>query len=105
MEIMWPEPWAPIERPDKREALQAELHSELSASHPLFGLSVVALARRYDQDDVLFELSDGRVAEVHLTWSRKPERDPAWPRTTIFSSAAVWAERKARPLQEDAGPF
>lgn len=62
MEIKWPEPWVPIQRPEEREALQAELHSELSASHPLFRFSVVALARRYDQDDALFELSDGRVA-------------------------------------------
>ena len=105
MQIEWLEPWVPIQRPDEREALQAVLHSELSASHPLFGLSVVALARRYDQDDVLFELSDGRVAEVHLTWSHKPERDSAWPRTTIFSSAAVWAERTIRPLHKEAGPL
>jgi len=103
MEIKWLEPWAPIEHPEEREALQAELHSELGASHPLFRLSVVALARRCDQDDVLFELSDSRVAEVHLTWGCKPERDPQFPRTTIFSSATVWAEEKMRPLHEEAG--
>jgi hypothetical protein len=105
MEIKWLSPWTPIERPEERETSQAELDSELSASHPLFGLSVVALARRYDQDDVLFELSDSRVAEVHLTWSSKPERDPSWPRTIIFSSVAVWAEGKMRPLHEEAGPL
>jgi hypothetical protein len=105
MNIEWLEPWVPIERLAEREAIQTELHSELSASHPLFGLSVVALARRYDQDDVLFELADSRVAEVHLTWSRKPERDPRWPRTRIFASAAVWAAEKMRPLHEEAGPF
>ena len=70
MKIEWLEPWMPIERPEEREAMQKELHSELCASHPLFGLSVVALARRYDQDDVLFELADSRVAEVHLTPSQ-----------------------------------
>jgi hypothetical protein len=105
MKIEWLEPWMPIERSEEREAIQTELHSELSASHSLFGLSVVALARRCDQDDVLFELADGRVAEVHLTWSRKPERDPHWPRTTIFASATVWAEEQMRPLHEEAGPF
>jgi hypothetical protein len=67
MNIVWLEPWAPIEQPEAREAMQSKLHSELCAPHPLFGLSVVALARRHDQDDVLFELADGRVAEVHLT--------------------------------------
>ena len=81
---------------EEREAMQKELHSELCASHPLFGLSVVALARRYDQDDVLFELADSRVAEVHLTWSRKPEHDPRWPRTIIFASATIWAEEQMR---------
>jgi len=105
MKIEWLEPWMPIEQPEEREAMQTELHSELCASHPLFGLSVVALARRYDQDDVLFELADSRVAEVHLTWSRKPERDPRWPRTTIFASAAVWAKEQMRPLHEETGPF
>jgi hypothetical protein len=105
MKIDWLEPWMPIERPEEREAIQAELHSELGASHPLFGLSVVALARRYDQDDVLFELADSRVAEVHLTWSHTPERDQHWPRTAIFASAAVWMEERMRPLHEETGPF
>ena len=105
MKIEWLEPWMPIERPEEREAIQAEFHYELCESHPLFGLSVVALARRYDQDDVLFKLVDNRVAEVHLTWSRKPEPDPRWPRTTIFASVAVWAEEQKRTLHEETGPF
>jgi hypothetical protein len=105
MNIVWLDPWTPVDQPKAREAMQSELYSELSASHPLFGLSAVAVARRYDQDDVLFELADGRVAEVHLTWSRKPEPDPRWPRTTIFASAAVWAEERMRPLREETGPF
>jgi len=98
MNIEWLEPKA-------REAMQSELYSELSASHPLFGLSAVAIGRRYDQDDVLFELADGRVAEVHLTWSRKPEPDPRWPQTSIFASAAVWAEERMRPPAEEEGSF
>jgi hypothetical protein len=104
MDIMWLEPWAPIEQPEVRETMES-LHSELCASHPLFGLCVTAFARRRDQDDVLFALADGRVAEVHLTWSRKPERDPRWPRTTIFASACVWAEEQMRPLHEETGPL
>lgn len=104
MNIAWLEPWTPIEQPEAREAMQSELCSELCPSHPLFGLSVVALARRHDQDGVLFELADGRVAEVHLTWSRQPETDPRWPRTTIFASAAIWAEQRMKPLHEETGP-
>lgn len=105
MNILWLAPWMPIKRLEAREAMQSELHSELCASHPLFALSLVAIGRRYDQDDVLFELADGRVAEVHLTWSRGPERDPRWPRTAIFASVAVWVEERMRPLHEEEGPF
>jgi hypothetical protein len=101
MNIVWLEPWAPIEQPDRREAMQAELRVELCAPHALYGLSVVALARRDDQDDVLFELAEGRVAVLHLTWSRKPERDPRWPRTTMSLSLAGWAEDRMRPLHEE----
>jgi hypothetical protein len=61
MDIEWLEPWAPLEWPDEQEAMQAELHVELCPSHQLYGPSVVALARRHDQDDVLFELADSRV--------------------------------------------
>lgn len=104
MTIEWLEPWAPIDRPEDRQAMRAELHSELCASHPLFGLSVIALARRYDRDDVLFELADGRVAEVHLTSTGIPERDPRWPETTIFASSTIWVEEHMKPLHEEAGP-
>jgi len=96
MNMVWLEPWSAIEGPEEQEAMLAELRVELCPSHVLYGLSAVALARRHDQDDVLFELGDGRIAEVHLTWSRKSERDPRWPRTTIFASAADWSERQMR---------
>jgi hypothetical protein len=62
---------------------------------------VVALARRRDQDDVLFGLADGRVAEVHLTWSGKVEADSRWPRTTIFASIGNWAADRMRPFEGD----
>jgi hypothetical protein len=101
MNIVWLEPWAPIERPEQRQAVQAEPRLELCPSHQLYGSSVVAVARRHDQDDVLFELADGRVAEVHLTWSRKPERDPHRPTATVFASAADWSEAQMRPLHEE----
>jgi hypothetical protein len=101
MDIAWLEPWAPIERSEEQEALQAELHLELCPSRQFHGSSVAAVARRHDQDDVLFGLADGRVAEVHLAWSRKPERDPRWPRTIIFASAADWSMRRMRSLHEE----
>jgi hypothetical protein len=87
------EPWHPITTDRERAAMETELLVELREGHSLFGLAVVAAARRLDQDDVLFELEDGRVAGVHLTWRGRKEVDDRYPRTEIFKSADVWALR------------
>ncbi|MGC2782013.1 MAG: hypothetical protein WA418_40915 [Bradyrhizobium sp.] len=86
---------------DERAALQAELRAELRAEHPLFGLSALAIARRDDQDDVVFALDDGRVAEVHLTWRCSQETDPRWPQTTIYPSLIHWREDVISTHPED----
>jgi len=89
----WPWPFGAIEEVDHRFSLEAELRRELKPGHPLFGLPARAIARRSDQDDVLFKLLDGtgRVAEVHLTWARNEK--PPWPRVELFASLAEWIER------------
>ena len=46
MSITWLEPWLPIEHSNERAALEGELKRELSGAHPLFGLLVIALAKR-----------------------------------------------------------
>jgi hypothetical protein len=77
--------------------LEEELRRELRRGHALFHLSVRAIARRLDCDDVLYSLEDGsgRVAVVHLTGVPR-ERLP-WPDTDIYSSLTVWAvERMSR---------
>ncbi|WP_154659186.1 hypothetical protein [Paenibacillus massiliensis] len=51
-------------------AFQQELNKELSPSHRLFGTKSIALARRIDNDDVLFWIEDlDTYAIVHLTWT------------------------------------
>ncbi len=87
-EIEFVEPWFA----DGNPALVDELRRELAPGHVLFGMSVWAVARRRDCDDVLYALEDGsgRVAVVHLTWS--PEADPAWPVTELFDELESWAE-------------
>ncbi len=90
MSITWLEPWSPVERPEDRTALEAELRLELSMAHPMFRLPAVAL-------------DDGRVAEVHLTWRRNRENDARWPRTTIFESADAWIEDRMKRLHADLG--
>src|SRR5260370_38469963 len=67
------------------QSLIVEAEEEIAADHPLKGMINGVLARSSASDDVLFELTDGRVANVHLTWIRKPEQSP-WPGHTIFSN-------------------
>lgn len=73
-------PWGAIGSPDLATALVIELHRELGPGHVLYGKKVQAIACRQDCDDVLF-LIDGAeaCAVVHLTYSQRPEPDPAWP--------------------------
>jgi hypothetical protein len=99
--VHWLEPWMPIDGDKARSTFEAELCRELGAGHPLLGLPVVAIARRGDQDDVLFMLSDGRVAEVHLTWRRRREDDARWPRTSIYPSVEAWTEHRMMRHHEE----
>lgn len=64
-------PWVSVQG----TALSKELRLELGSSHPLWGVSVRALAKREDNDDVLFSLEHGPapLAVVHLTWTGRPE--------------------------------
>src|SRR5262245_12630810 len=95
------DPWMPVESGEARSAFEAELYRELGAGHSLSGLPVVAIARRADQDDVLFMLGDGRVAEVHLTWLGRPEDVPRWPGTSIHASIEAWIEQRMMPDHEE----
>jgi hypothetical protein len=101
MNGQWLEPWVPVKSREARSTFETELCREVGAGHLLLGLSVAAVAKREDQDDVLFMLSDGRVAEVHLTWRGRQEVDARWPSTAIYPSAEVWIENRMKPDHED----
>jgi hypothetical protein len=90
--LQWIAPWQPIETPSEAEELLAELSRELPPAHPLSGLSLRAIGRRGDGDDVLFSIDDGtrRVASVHLTWRASQEILP-WPTTTLYEDLSAWA--------------
>ena len=65
--------------------------------HSLFGESHVALARRIDCDDVLFEVDGGpAVAVVHLSYA--VESDPQWPATEMFTSLAEFEEQPCEQI-------
>ncbi len=95
----WPDHWSPLTT-GTREVFEAELIKEVGPGHKLLGQQATAIARRLDQDDVLFVLADNRVAEVHLTWGYRTESDPRWPRTTVYSSLGEWAAEKVRSAIE-----
>lgn len=68
-----------------------ELKRELQGEHDLSTAKARALARREDNDDVLFALENGPApfAVVHLTWSGKPEAN-GWPKFTTYQTLARW---------------
>lgn len=84
----WDGDWDSITGASERRRLEAELYRELCPTHILHGLKVTALGRRRRRDDILFELSDGRFAQVHLTHS--VETDPRWPMTNVFQTFRDW---------------
>jgi hypothetical protein len=85
-EIRWLEPWHGGPGTPGVPGLEQELAREVGAGHSLYHFKTEALARRFDQDDVLFRVlgADGETvayAEVHLTWPRARESHPDWPHT------------------------
>jgi hypothetical protein len=97
--VEWLEPWTPTERMDSsyHESFLRQLRLELAPGHELFGLPV-KLVGRGNGDDALFSVLDGsnRVATVHLTWAKNPERLP-FPLTTIYQDFAHFTEARMRP--------
>lgn len=79
-------PW----HPDKTD-LTVQLHREISKKHILYNKPVRTIARRQDNDDVLFEVdnADFKYALVHLTWTQKTLEDSKYPRTETYKS---WQE-------------
>ena len=87
LQVEWLDPWH-----RELSGLERELASEVSPQHPLFQLEAVAIARRIDNDDVLFFLpaSIPSLAVVHLTW--RTETVAEWPLTRFYSSLEDFTE-------------
>jgi hypothetical protein len=85
----WPEGWrAPID--GEGDLFERQLLTEAGAGYALGGTGARLIARRVDRDDALYRLTDGRIAEVHLTWRGTAESDPYWPQTEIFADLEAW---------------
>lgn len=95
------EPWAAFADGPEDQAratkIAERLKKDLPNGHVLSGLELKAVARRNDQDDVLFEVfgGDQPLAVVHVTWQR--ETDPRWPSTKFFQSWDEWVDKVMRP--------
>jgi hypothetical protein len=91
--LEWLPPWQATETD-----FGAELRREASPGHPLYQVEAVAVARRVDQDDVLFWLPAGptHLGFVHLTYPARRERPRDWPSTQLYSTVSDWVERVMR---------
>jgi hypothetical protein len=68
------------------KGLNIQLEKEISRGHILYGKDVKTIARRQDNDDVLFAVfdSDFKYARVHLTWSQSKLTDTDYPTTKTY---------------------
>lgn len=103
--MRWLHPWHAVADlgPEFAAMFEEVLRREVAPGHPLHGVPAEAVGKRDPSDDVLFRLLDGsgRVAVVHLTWTRSPPERPPWPGTLLFDSAEAWAEEYMRPDHEE----
>lgn len=88
----WPEMWEEI-TPNIQHELEAELKRELFPGHPLWKMTVRAIVRHIECDDVLFTIDNSpSVAVVHLSYSH--EANPLWPHTQFFNTLSDWHEQE-----------
>ncbi|MBT1696416.1 hypothetical protein KK083_05985 [Fulvivirgaceae bacterium PWU4] len=71
--------------------LNNQLEKEIGRGHVLYGRDVKTIARRQDNDDVLFAVFDAgfKYAKVHLTWSQSKLVDNCYPMTKTYRD---WAD-------------
>jgi hypothetical protein len=93
------EPWEEFV-PGQAAAFLREIQIELSPGHPLHGIKLTPIAHSVRADDALFQLEDGRVVEVHLTWSGRAQQPP-WPGHQVYETLDDWVQQVMIPAHED----
>ena len=91
--LNWQKPWQFVLEPSTVD----ELKRELNKNHVLRGKSCVQVARRCDNDDVVYIVNDEKLAFVHLTWSGKEDRCDEFPWTVIYDSVKDFVEKQLNP--------
>ena len=94
-------PWERVSVKEKAR-LEAELAAERSLLHNLATVDCLAVARRIDLDEVLFELDPHlcECAVIRLTWSGRVEMQPGIPVFEIFATFDDWVRERMLPDYE-----
>jgi hypothetical protein len=91
--VQWRGTWEAVSNDVERQFLETELTTTLHVGHILYKRPITAVARRTDNDDVLFlvrGIGTTELAQVHLTNST--ERTPETPACTVFASLEAWKD-------------
>jgi hypothetical protein len=75
--------------------LMEELKSELLENHVLYKESIELIARKTNNDDIVLELENGKIAVVHLTWNSHTE-SKGFPITRIFDNKLDFWKREMK---------
>ncbi len=103
LEIPWALPWEPVLDERVIRALQKELALEVGSEHPLRGMEAKVIGRRVDNDDILVQLSQGRLARVHLGWPKSIEHiqnTKELPWTEIYATTAEFISRMVKDSKD-----
>jgi hypothetical protein len=95
--IELPEPWYWTE-----QDLTDQLEREINKAHILHGRITKTLAKRQDNDDVLFLVDNEKFAVVHLTWGSQRLTDSQWPTTQLFDT---WDDLYHKRILKDKEEF
>ena len=82
--------------------LSIQLQIEIGPEHFLKGKIAKTIARRQDNDDVLFEIEKGKIAVVHLTWQNFAHKNSLWPTTEIYDN---WQDVYENRILNDVKEF
>ena len=100
----WLKPWwSTADQTDHfHETFEAQLRLEICPDDLIFGIPAKIIGRG-NGDDAVFQLLDesGRVAFVHLKWSKARETGQFRTRSSVYKSFGDFSEKVMRPDHED----
>jgi hypothetical protein len=92
-------PWCDFV-PGQGDKFLRELRCELSPGHLLEGLALSPVGHSGAADDAIFEAEDGRIFQVHLTFSHHIEQTPL-PSCQVYSNIEEWVQSVMRPANQE----